>query len=309
MALTIAFVLTAATSPAFTWIARRVEIVDRPGPLKVQSRPVAYLGGLAVLAGLLTPVLQERPALVAPLAAATLLGLLDDIADLSARARFTVEIAIGVLVAWVVGAPAPAVAVVIVGTIVLINAVNLLDGLDGLASGVGLVSAGGFALVLDGQAQTLAAALTGALAGFLLWNRPPARIYLGDAGSYLIGTALAVLAATTLGDDGSVQTGAAAVLLLGIPVADTSVAITRRWRAGRPLLMGDRGHIYDQLVMRQWPASRAVIACVLAQVALAAVAVLVTELDAGSAVAVSAAFAVATGIWTLVTFTSPSSWT
>ncbi|MFZ6004060.1 MAG: glycosyltransferase family 4 protein [Actinomycetota bacterium] len=308
MALTIALLVTALTTPAFAWVAHRLGVVDRPGPLKVQSRPVAYLGGLAVLAGVVAAVAPAAAGLLPPLAAAAALGLLDDIADLTARLRFAAEIVIGALVVLAVDAPALTTPIVIVGTILLVNAVNLLDGLDALASGTVLASAIGFALILDGDPQILAAGMAGALAGFLIWNRPPARVYLGDSGSYLLGTGLSVLAAATLGDGGSTQWRAAAVLLLGVPVADTSVAIVRRWRAKRPLLVGDRGHVYDQLVTRGWTARRAVIACVLAQIALAVVAVVVSGLGAVEAVLVAGLCAAAAATWTLARFTSPSSW-
>lgn len=308
MALIVAFAITVATTPAFAWLARRLDIVDRPGPLKVQSRPVAYLGGVAVLAGLLGPALLARPVLAIPLVLATLLGLADDVADLGLGVRVTWEIGIGILVPVAVAVPGPLVPVVAVAVVALINAVNLLDGLDGLASGVAFVSAVGFALILDGDLRVLAVGLAGALAGFLIWNRPPARVYLGDAGSYLIGTALAVLAAATLGEDGSVHITAAAVLLVGVPVGDTSVAIVRRWRAKRPLFVGDRGHVYDQLVARQWTAPQAVVACILAQVVLATVAVAVAQLSDDVAVAVTVATTAAAAAWALRTFTSPSSW-
>ena len=96
----------------------------------------------------------------------------------------------------------------------------------------------------------------GALVGFLLWNRPPARIYLGDAGSYLVGTALAILLALTATEHGTEAPTAGALLFVAVPVADTTVAIVRRWRAGQPLRQGDRGHVYDQLVDRGWTTGR-----------------------------------------------------
>jgi UDP-GlcNAc:undecaprenyl-phosphate GlcNAc-1-phosphate transferase len=189
-----------------------------------------------------------------------------------------------------------------------VNAVNLLDGLDGLAAGVAAVSAAGFAIILDGDARLIAAGVSAALAGFLLWNRPPARIYLGDAGSYLVGVALAVLVAVPLGEGGSFATVAAAGLLVAVPVADTSIAVVRRWRAHRPLLVGDRGHVYDQLVDRRWTPARATVACVAAQALLAVLAVGVAHLPDAAAVAVTLTVTVAVGAWALRTFTTPASW-
>ena len=77
----------------------------------------------------------------------------------------------------------------------MINGVNLIDGLDMLAGGVAAVAAGGFAVILHGSGRQLAIALAASLLGFLVYNRPPARVYLGDGGAYLLGTGLTVLVA------------------------------------------------------------------------------------------------------------------
>ncbi len=307
MAVIVGFAVALALTPVCAAAARRLGIVDRPGPLKVQSTAVPYLGGVAVLAGLLGPVLWTRPALAIPLALATGLGLADDAADLHSGIRLACEVAIGVLVAVVAGVPGALAVLAVAATVLLINAVNLLDGLDGLASATALVSAAGFAFVVEGDYRVLAVTLAAALAGFLVWNRPPARIYLGDAGSYLIGTALAILFAATLGDQSSASSAAAAALLVGIPVGDTAIAIVRRWRAKRPLLTGDRGHVYDQLVDRRWTPGQATLACVGAQAVLGVLAVAVSHAADGVAVALAIVIVIGVAAWALPTFTSPAS--
>ncbi|HEX5095913.1 MAG TPA: hypothetical protein VFX21_07870, partial [Acidimicrobiia bacterium] len=153
-----------------------------------------------------------------------------------------------------------------------------------------------------------ALAVVGAIGGVLVWNRPPARIYLGDAGSYLIGTALALLLGGALAPGQPVATGAAALLLVGVPVIDTSVAIVRRFRAHRPLLQGDRGHVYDQLVDRGWRPIAATGACVGAQAVLAAAAIAIAELPAGAAVVTVAIVIALVGGVVLTAFTTPGSW-
>jgi UDP-GlcNAc:undecaprenyl-phosphate GlcNAc-1-phosphate transferase len=192
--------------------------------------------------------------------------------------------------------------------VVLLNAVNLLDGLDGLAAGVATVSALGFAGLLGGDARVLALALTGALAGFLLWNRPPARIYLGDSGSYLVGTALAMLLAASFTDGQGAATSSGALLLVGVPVADMTVAVVRRQRARRPLFEGDRGHVYDQLVDRGWRVPAVVGAAVLAQAALVIAGLGVAEMSTGAAITATAVVVVGVGAFVLVVFTAPGSW-
>ncbi|MFM7270474.1 MAG: glycosyltransferase family 4 protein [Actinomycetes bacterium] len=277
----IALLVTTALTPVAIRIARRAGIVDRPGALKVQEVPVAYLGGVAVLAGLLAGLLGRvgTGPLLVPLVLATLLGLADDLLDLDARLRLACEVAIGVVAAFLVPAGPGVLGHVVTAAAVvgLLNAVNLLDGLDGLAGGVGAVAALGFALVGPGP-RPLALALAGALAGFLVFNRPPARIYLGDAGAYLVGTALALLCATSLDATPSAATWAGLPLLVAIPVTDTAVAIVRRRLAGRPLFAGDRSHLYDQLVDRGASRTAAVGRMVAAQVVLTSLGVAAVHL-------------------------------
>jgi UDP-GlcNAc:undecaprenyl-phosphate GlcNAc-1-phosphate transferase len=195
--------------------------------------------------------------------------------------------------------------------ILLLNAVNLVDGLDGLASGVAAVAAFGFACAFsfDGEWSALALALTGALLGFLVWNRPPARIYLGDAGSYLVGTALALLLASAWGPDEPVALGAGSLLFVAVPVADTTIAIVRRARARRPLLVGDRGHVYDQLVDRGWKPFRVTVACVVAQALLVAAGIAIVHMPATIAIVTTAAIVIVVGALALRVFTAPGSWT
>ena len=307
MAVIVGFVVAVVATPVAATIATRIGLVDRPGPLKVHDRPVPYLGGAAVLAAIAGPVAGAHPYALVPLALAFAVGLVDDLGDLSPFARVVMEIGIGVAVAFV---PArhelPRVVLAVVVVVLLLNAINLLDGLDGLAATVGIGSAVGFAIVLGGASAELPLALAGALAGFLVWNRPPARVYLGDAGSYLIGTALAISMLDAL--QRPAATAAGATLFVGVAAADTSVAILRRLRARRPLLRGDRGHVYDQLVDRGWPAIGAVGALAAAQAALTATGVAVGRLSGGEAIAATAGVVAVVGGVSIALFTSPRSW-
>jgi UDP-GlcNAc:undecaprenyl-phosphate GlcNAc-1-phosphate transferase len=128
--------------------------------------------------------------------------------------------------------------------------------------------------------------------GFLVFNRPPARIYLGDGGAYVIGTALALLAALLIASHETVATGAAVPLLVAVPVLDTAVASVRRLRARQPLFVGDRAHVYDQLVDRGRSPGVSVLLLVALQVALVLLALGVAHLDAVWAVTVAVASAV-----------------
>lgn len=276
-------------TPLCACLAVRFGVVDRPGPEKVQTRPVPYLGGLAVLVAVAIPVGFARPALLLPVMLAAALGLADDVLDLPPPARLVVEIGIGALVAWLVPTSLPepfGFLGVVAAVVVLVNAVNLIDGLDGLAASVVAVAAIGFAIVLGGPERSVAASVVGALAGFLVFNRPPARIYLGDAGSYLLGTLLAAMLAMAWDPDRPVSVGVSALLLVVVPVADLAVAVVRRFLTRRPLLTSDRGHIYDQLVDRAWSPGAAVVTMAGAQAVLVAVAVGASVLGGAAAAVV-----------------------
>ncbi len=236
-------------------MAHRFGVIDRPGPLKPHEAPVPYLGGVAVFAGLVVGVLAGRPITLIPLAAATALGVADDRFGLPAPWRLAVQLGVGVAIAltvpmhvagWI-GIP-----LVVLATVVLINGFNLLDGLDMLAAGVGAAAAVGFAVITHGPARLMAASLAGALVAFLWSNRPPARIYLGDGGSYLLGAALSVLLAFSWGVGVAVPTGVIALALLAVPVAEVACAIVRRRRGNQSLFAGDRAHPYDLLVAKGW---------------------------------------------------------
>jgi UDP-GlcNAc:undecaprenyl-phosphate GlcNAc-1-phosphate transferase len=307
MALIVAFVVAVAATPLAARLATRVGLVDHPGPLKVHARAVPYLGGLAVFVAIAGPVAVTRPSLLVPLALAGALGVADDATDLAPPLRLGAEVGIGIAAAWVATPhSAGSVALGIALVLVLVNAVNMLDGLDGLATAVVGIGAAGFFVVLSGSSATLALALVGALAGFLVWNAPPARVYLGDSGSYLLGTALAVLFLAATRHDAAVVSSAC--LFVGVPVADAAVAIVRRLRAGTPLLRGDRGHVYDQLVDRGWSARRSAGTCAAAQAVLTVIGIVISVRADAVAVVVAAAVVIAVGAAAFVAFTSPRAW-
>jgi len=296
LGLVTAFLVTSAVTPIAIRVAHRTGMVDRPGALKVQSTPVAYLGGVAVFAGVAGALAATTPRVLIPLALALLLGLFDDRLDISPRIRVLCEAVIALIGGALIPATGGALGVAITALLILglLNAVNLLDGLDGLAAGVCSASAIGFAFLSENprlaDPRLLALSLLGALIGFLIFNRPPARIYLGDAGAYLIGVALAILAALSLNGAGntsaSVAIWAALPLIVAVPILDTLVAILRRLRAGDPIFSGDRSHIYDQLCDRGIPAQRVLMIMVSAQCILVLLGILASRLSSYASVSV-----------------------
>jgi UDP-GlcNAc:undecaprenyl-phosphate GlcNAc-1-phosphate transferase len=292
----LAFVVALAATPPAMALARRLDLLDHPGELKVQTSPIPYLGGLGVAAGLTVGVAVARPSLLVPLGMALALGVVDDARHIGAVTRLAAEVAVGVSAAAMlpVRLPGPlgglAVAVIVV---MLINGVNMIDGLDALAAGVALMSALGFAIVLDGDARTIALALAGATAAFLVFNRPPAKVYLGDGGAYLVGTALALLLGLAWDGNRPLAVSFGSLLLVAVPVAELGFAVLRRVRSRRHLFAGDRSHIYDQLVQGGWSPKRAAGAFIVVQAVLGAVAVGAVQLPPDAAGAVVATGGVA----------------
>jgi UDP-GlcNAc:undecaprenyl-phosphate GlcNAc-1-phosphate transferase len=284
--------LTLVVSAATAWIAtpwvirlaERLGAVDHPGPRKVHALPVPRIGGVAVFAGFVAGLAFAAQAtgnllrfptvtvywsvLAAAAALMFMLGLVDDLRGLSFRVKFVVQIAAATAV-WMGGfrveilalpfhnqpfdlglASLPVTVLWIVG---VTNAINLLDGLDGLATGTALITTSAVAAIAVFREQTGAAAasvaLVGSLLGFLRYNFNPARIFLGVVsirGSQKGSTAVAVLVP---------------LLVLGLPLVDTTLAIVRRaFRVGRThrgaaffrqlhqLFLPDRGHVHHRLI-------------------------------------------------------------
>ena len=253
-------------------VGPRLGFVDVPDDdLKPHARPVVPLGGLAVLGGLYAGLLSVDgldQALVAATAVVFVLGLIDDRFGLSPLIRVIGAALAGVLLVTPSSLPTGLFFPVFwaLVTVLVVNAVNLLDGLDGLAGSVALASLG--ALWWFGAAQGVLgppyyAVSIGAVLGFLVWNWPRARLFLGDNGAYVLGVTL-TWAAMKASPDGTASL--VAVAIIGVPILELVITITRRLRGRLPLFSGDRDHVYDRLHARGMSVSRVVVLFVVAQV-------------------------------------------
>ena len=237
---------------------KRWGFTDRPDQdLKPHRSEPVPLGGLGLLIGLhvgMSVAGVFDPGLFAATALIWVVGLVDDLRGLSARTRLAAASLSGSALIFLTDLPGfglPPV-VWIVAVVVVVNAVNLLDGLDALAGSVTLVAAVGislFALTQGVPAWWAALTLAMALLGFLFWNRPPARLYLGDNGAYVTGVAL-VWVAMHAGVD--VSSELLALALVGVPLIDLGVTVLRRMMARTSLFAGDRDHTYDRLFQTGW---------------------------------------------------------
>jgi UDP-GlcNAc:undecaprenyl-phosphate GlcNAc-1-phosphate transferase len=247
-------------TPIVIEAALKYDIVDRPdGKLKTHDRPTAYLGGLAVyLAFLFTLALTfdfSSDVLGILLAGSMLvmLGVIDDLRPLGPGLKLLGQ-AVAVLVLMRAGLyikiavlpPWVALVLTFFWLMATINAFNIIDIMDGLASGVaGIASAVLFTVACINR-QTMMAILTvslcGALIGFLRYNKRPARIYLGDAGSMLLGLTLGALAMMGNYSEHNPVGYFAPLLILGVPLFDTAYVMFLRWRKGIPVYQGSPDH-------------------------------------------------------------------
>ncbi|HKA94254.1 MAG TPA: MraY family glycosyltransferase [Acidimicrobiia bacterium] len=290
----VAFALASVLAATATAMLRRLSLVvgfvDEPGPSKRHSRPIPYLGGVAIagatLAGwLFEPQLSTRIAALALAGVAVaLIGLLDDHRRIGPLARLTAEAAAaaGVVAAGVRAEPtnmAPVnIAITIVWIVGVTNALNLLDNMDGLAAGTAAAaSAGVFALAaIEGQDMlaTVAISLCGACVGFLVHNWRPASIFMGDAGALFIGFVLSVAVLELVPDVPSPVSLVVPALLLALPVLDTTVVSVARLRRGRSLVTGGQDHLSHRLEKLGLSPSVAVAILVVVEVLMATLAVL-----------------------------------
>lgn len=268
----LSFGLALGLVPVARWVALRTGAVDLPGGHKAHGRAVALLGGPAVLLAVVCVLAVVRPSelpwVLAPLLLVAL-GLVDDLRGVRASVRLAVEVAVCLALLWATGARlwAPpfvpgwvATALSALWLVGVVNAANCLDCVDGSLAGVGGLAAlgvAGVALLAGDGGWLPAVVLAGALAGFWLHNRPPARIFLGDAGSLPVGLVLGWLAVRTASEQPASYT-LSAVLVVSVPVFDFLAVHLRRWRQrGWRRLMESVGQDHLPQRLLRWAGSPA----------------------------------------------------
>jgi len=297
--LIIALVVSFVAALLFTQLVRlaawRFDFVDRPeGERKLHARVVPLGGGIAVLVAASTSFLvlllwpdarreigqaeRELTALLAAAGTLCLIGVIDDRITLRGRQKLLGQVVAAAIVVlaglrieqinllngsielgplavpftmfWLLGA---------------INAVNLLDGADGFASTIGIIISGSIAVMAATTGHPaeamVATVLAGAMMGFLVFNWPPAKIFLGDGGSMMIGLVIGSLAISSSLKGAATVALATPLALLAIPILDSAAAVIRRTLTGRSLYSADRGHLHHRLLATGL-GPRAVIACV-----------------------------------------------
>lgn len=266
-------ILTIAVMPYSRELAIKLHAMDEPSARKVHDHVMPKCGGLAMVIGAMTPVMlwaPKTPAITSLLigsAIIVLFGVADDMNDLKPVTKLVGQV-LAALVVILVGdviiadlgsflpegvflpdwAAIPLTIIVIVG---VTNATNLSDGLDGLAGGLALM----IYICLTYLAITqsawplamIAIALSGSIFGFLRFNSHPAQLFMGDAGSQLLGFVAVVLAIKTAQESGTISV-TLPLIIFGIPVLDTLTVMTRRLAKGQSPFRADRNHFHHQLM-------------------------------------------------------------
>lgn len=264
-----AFLLSAAVTACATPLARRLAMRRGHYSMPVRDRwhrtPVPFLGGLGIIAGFASGLsLVEQWSAIVPLLICSglmaLLGIVDDFLRLRPSMKLVVQILVAGLLLILVTAPRITGSAIVDQLVAftwivgITNAFNLLDNMDGLAAGVAAISGIGLlALVLSGGGDALMvplAAFIGAATAFLVYNFAPASIFMGDGGSFFLGSFLAtasLLLPRTV-DASIVRVGLVPLLVLLVPIFDTAFVTYTRKRAGRSAMVGGRDHTSHRLV-------------------------------------------------------------
>ena len=280
LAILIAFVVSFALTPVVKILAQKVGAMDVPGEARrVHDHPIPRMGGLAIFLGFIVSMLlfvditQEVRGILLGSIIIVITGVIDDIISLRAWTKFLIQILSAVIavlhgvVINVVSNPNVfssqeaivlgwlAIPLTVLWIVGITNSVNLIDGLDGLAVGVSTISCVTILvvalLVSEPNVALIVAALAGACIGFMPYNLNPARIFMGDTGSLLLGYVLATVSVLGLFKFYAIVTFVVPVLALAVPLSDTLFAFCRRILHGQSPFHADRGHFHLGLNQKQ----------------------------------------------------------
>ncbi len=277
LAFATSFIITFLTTPFVKRIAVKVGIVDKPDEARrVHKKATPLLGGLAMFYGFIVSVIlfgivdKSVRGMVLGALIILIVGIVDDAKQLSAKVKLPFQILAAIILilhdvridlisvprfisdTGVLGLGFWGIPLTIIWVVGVTNAVNLIDGLDGLAAGVSSIACMSLfciALIVgEHEVALITAALTGSCFGFLPYNFNPAKIFMGDTGSTFLGFILASVSIMGLFKSYTVISVAVPFLVLGLPLFDTGFAIVRRVKAGKPIMSPDREHLHHRVL-------------------------------------------------------------
>ena len=277
VALLVALAVSFLTTPVVKSFAYKIGAIDVPKDnRRMHKIPIPRLGGLAMFIGfmvsilLFVPISSQMKSILLGAVIIVVLGVVDDIAALPAMLKFVVQIFAALIPAlngvqilafsnpnifsdklyWVLdGLSVP---ITVLWIIAVTNAVNLIDGLDGLANGVSAISAATMLIIAmltsEMQVAVVMAALVGACVGFMPYNLNPAKMFMGDTGATFLGYILATMSIQGLFKYYAVISFVVPFMILGLPIFDTAFAFVRRIAHGQSPMCADRSHIHHRLI-------------------------------------------------------------
>ncbi len=278
LAFMVAFLMAFLATPLAEKLAHKIGAIDVPKDARrMHKKPIPRLGGLAIFFGFAVAMLmfavmtKEMMAILAGSLIIVALGVLDDRKPIRAIIKLLVQIVAAFIVVYFGGVKIDAITnpnifspnvylelgwlaipVTIIWICGVTNAVNLIDGLDGLAAGIASISSICIMIIAlltnEYHIAVFTACLAGACIGFLPYNFNPAKIFMGDSGSTFLGFALACISIEGMFKGYAAISFAVPLLVLALPIFDTTVAILRRVRDHRPIMAPDRGHFHHKLI-------------------------------------------------------------
>ena len=278
-AFVIAFIFTFATTPLVRRFAYKIGAVDIPrDKRRVHKRPTPRIGGLAIIFGFLVAIIsfndswtKELVSILIGVGILGVLGIIDDCKELDAKLKFVVQIIAALVVVifgdirisvmsnpnvfsenpYIIFPQWLSITVTVLWIVFMTNAVNFIDGLDGLAAGVSAIMSMSLVFIAityhEYEIALLGIALMGACFGFLPFNFNPAKIFMGDTGSMFLGYMLSVLSVQGMFKSYAVISFAVPIIMLGLPLFDALFAMLRRLLTGKNPMSADRGHLHHRL--------------------------------------------------------------
>jgi UDP-GlcNAc:undecaprenyl-phosphate/decaprenyl-phosphate GlcNAc-1-phosphate transferase len=269
----IAFGIVVLLTPAVGGMARMLGAVDRPDARRLNRRPIPRLGGLAIFLGIVVPALAfldlsgESRGVLLGAAVAIVVGAVDDFSGLTPPVKLAGQLVAAAMPptfgVWIDNFTFPLLGVVdlpawvgvplsMIFIVAVMNMVNFLDGLDGLASGVCAIAGTTYAVLAlslgKADPAILSAIVAGSCLGFLRHNFFPARIFMGDSGALCLGFILASVSIQGLLKTASTVVLVLPLLVLAVPILDTSFVVARRLRHGQPIYTADRSHLHHRFL-------------------------------------------------------------
>jgi UDP-GlcNAc:undecaprenyl-phosphate/decaprenyl-phosphate GlcNAc-1-phosphate transferase len=291
----LAFALGLLLTPLLARLGRGIGLVDRPieGDLKIHTEPKPLTGGIGIVAATLVAAGVAsgiEPLVVASIVLLLAVGVVDDLIGLPPLVRLVAEVGAGALLLTDVRVALLGdlgFVVLLVAVPAAANAVNIVDGQDGLAAGLATLATFGMTAIIatEGGDADLGLALAAALVAFLVWNRPPASVFLGDGGAYAVGGLLVVLAAAS---SVTWESMLGSLVCMSVFILELASTMVRRAFARTSLVSGDRSHMYDLLAVRLASREQSTAAVVAAGAAAAGLGWVVAQAPLATGVGIGA---------------------